>query len=86
VSRRARRGEDFTPQDNDRLLRALEKKIWQDKKHSINFNSLIRSGSADDGDYSSWIDSLMEKGYSQEGAEEVLEFAGAKVAKSELED
>ena len=86
VSRRARRGEDFSPQDNDRLLRALEKKIWADRRHSINFNSLIRSGSEDDEDYSSWISSLIERGYSEEGAEEVLEFAGAKVAKSELEE
>jgi predicted Ser/Thr protein kinase len=28
----------------------------------------------------------MERGYSREGAEEVLEFAGAKVAKSEMDN
>lgn len=86
VSRRARRGEAFNPQDNERLLRALERKIWSDKRHSINFNSLIRSGDRSAEDYSSWVESLVERGYSREGAEEVLEFAGAKVAKSEMDE
>jgi serine protein kinase len=83
VSRKARRGESFSPQDNDRLLRALERKLWEDKRHGINFSALIRD--SDDGDKSDWVDSLKERGYSEEGAKEVLEFAGAIVAKEEME-
>jgi len=83
VSRRARSGEDFQPQDNERLLRALERKNWQSKKHNINFSALINS---DDGEeHSEWIEALKERGYSKEGAEEVLEFAGAEVAKEEMD-
>jgi serine protein kinase len=83
VSRKARRGESFNPQDNDRLLRALERKLWEDKRHGINFSALISD--SDDGDKSDWIDALKDRGYSEEGAKEVLEFAGAIVAKEEME-
>jgi serine protein kinase len=86
VSRRAREGETFDPQDNDRLRRALERKLWEDKKHNINFSALVSSGEMDDDERNEWIDALMEQGYSQEGAKEVLEFAGAEVAKSEMEN
>ncbi len=86
VSRRAREGESFNPQDNDRLRRALERKLWEDKKHNINFSALVSSGDMDDDERNEWIDALMEQGYSEGGAKEVLEFAGAEVAKSEMED
>jgi serine protein kinase len=86
VSRRAREGETFDPQDNDRLRRALERKLWEDKKHNINFSALVSSGEMDDEERNEWIDALMEQGYSEEGAKEVLEFAGAEVAKSEMEE
>jgi serine protein kinase len=86
VSRRAREGEPFEPQDNDRLRRALERKLWEDKKHNINFSALVSSGEMDDDERNRWIDALIEQGYSEEGAKEVLEFAGAEVAKSELEE
>ncbi|MBX0323500.1 serine protein kinase PrkA [Halomicroarcula sp. F13] len=86
VSRRAREGDTFNPQDNDRLRRALERKLWEDKKHNINFSALVSSGEMDDDERNQWIDALMEQGYSEEGAKEVLEFAGAEVAKSEMED
>ncbi|MFB6148728.1 MAG: PrkA family serine protein kinase [Halobacteriales archaeon] len=86
VSRRARQGEAFTPQDNDRLRRALERKLWEDKKHNINFSALVSSGDIDDEERSAWIDALVDQGYSEEGAKEVLEFAGAAVAKAELEE
>jgi serine protein kinase len=85
VSRRAREGEPFNPQDNDRLRRALERKLWEDKKHNINFSALVTSGDMDDEERNEWIDALLDQGYSTEGAKEVLEFAGAEVAKSELE-
>jgi serine protein kinase len=85
VSRRAREGETFDPQDNDRLRRALERKLWEDKKHNINFSALVSSGDMDDDERNQWIDALIEQGYSEEGAKEVLEFAGAEVAKSEME-
>jgi serine protein kinase len=83
ISRRARRGEGFNPQDNDRLLRALEQKIWEDKKHNINYSALVRSNDEHD---TEWVESLMDNGYSREGAEEILEFAGAMVAKDELDN
>jgi len=84
VSRRARSGEEFDPQDNERLLRALERKNWSDKRHNINFNALINS-SGDEEVHSEWVEALQERGYSEEGAREVLEFAGAEVAKEELD-
>jgi serine protein kinase len=82
VSRRARRDEPFSPTDNERLLRALERKLWKDKKHNINFSALIKSDS--EGNRDEWVAALEDRGYSEEGAEEVLEFAGAKVAKEEM--
>jgi serine protein kinase len=85
VSRRAREGDTFNPQDNDRLRRALERKLWEDKKHNINFSALVSANELDDDERSAWVDALIEQGYSREGATEVLEFAGAEVAKSELE-
>ena len=85
VSRRAREGEPFDPQDNDRLRRALESKLWEDKKHNINFSALVTSGEMDDEERNEWIEALLDQGYSTEGAKEVLEFAGAEVAKSEME-
>ena len=86
VSRRAREGETFDPQDNDRLRRALERKLWEDKKHNINFSALVSSGEMDDDERSAWVDALTDQGYSEDGAREVLEFAGAEVAKTEMED
>ncbi|MFB6073790.1 MAG: PrkA family serine protein kinase [Haloarculaceae archaeon] len=86
VSRRAREGDTFNPQDNDRLRRALERKLWEDKKHNINFSALVSSGEMDDEERNQWVDALIEQGYSEEGAKEVLEFAGAEVAKSEMEE
>ncbi|QLG47633.1 PrkA family serine protein kinase [Natrinema halophilum] len=86
VSRRAREGEAFNPQDNERLRRALERKLWEDKKHNINFSALVSANEFDDDERSAWIDALIEQGYSEEGAKEVLEFAGAEVAKAEMED
>ncbi len=85
VSRRAREGDTFNPQDNDRLRRALERKLWEDKKHNINFSALVSSGDLDDEERNAWVDALEEQGYSTEGAKEVLEFAGAEVAKAEME-
>jgi len=81
ISRRAREGESFKPQDNKRLQQALERKIWEDKKHNINFSALISSGEADE--HPEWIDSLISQGYSEEGAKKILEYAGAEVAKEE---
>lgn len=87
ISRRARDGEAFEPQDNERLQRALEKKIWEEKKHNINFSALISSGDLEEeDDASSWINALKKQGYSRQGAKKVLEFAGAKVAKSEMDE
>jgi len=86
VSRRAREGEAFNPQDNERLRRALERKLWEDKKHNINFSALVSANEFDDDERSAWIDALMEQDYSEGGAKEVLEFAGAEVAKAEMEE
>ena len=84
VSRKARRGEPFNPQDNERLLRALERKLWNDKRNNINFSALIHDGE-DDENHSDWVDALQDRGYSEEGAKEILEYAGAIVAKEEME-
>ncbi|MFC7154325.1 PrkA family serine protein kinase [Halomarina halobia] len=86
VSRRAREGTSFNPQDNDRLRRALERKLWEDKKHNINFSALVSSGEMEDDERNAWIEALTDQGYSREGAKEVLEFAGAEVARTEMEE
>ena len=86
ISRRARSGRGFDPQENDRLRRALERKLWADKKHNINFSALVSSGELDEEESSQWIEALQRQGYSEEGAREVLEFAGAEVAKAEMDD
>jgi len=86
VSRRTREGKSFEPTNNERLQRALEKKIWQEKKHNINFGALISSENiGEETDSNKWITALKEKGYSEQGAKDVLEFAGAIVAKQELD-
>lgn len=84
VSRRAREGEPFDPQDNDRLRRALERKLWEDKKHNINFSALVSNADVDEEQDNEWVAALVDRGYSEDGAREVLEFAGAEVAKAEL--
>ncbi|WP_435346857.1 PrkA family serine protein kinase [Haloarchaeobius sp. HRN-SO-5] len=86
VSRRAREGDTFSPQDNERLRRALERKLWEDKKHNINFSALVSANETDDDERNAWVDALIEQGYSRDGAKEVLEFAGAEVAKAEMEE
>lgn len=85
VSRRAREGRGFDPQENDRLRRALERKLWEDKKHNINFSALVSATDLDDEDRSAWVSALVDRGYSEDGAAEVLEYAGAAVARSEIE-
>lgn len=87
VSRRAREGDTFEPEDNERLRRGLERKIWEDKRHNINFSALVQSGEIESsGDKTTWIEALKEKGYSEEGAKDVLTVAGAEVARAEMED
>ncbi|MEF8818433.1 MAG: serine protein kinase PrkA [Haloferacaceae archaeon] len=86
VSRRAREGRGFDPRENDRLRRALERKLWEDKKHNINFSALVSANELDDEERNAWVEALVDRGYSRDGAAEVLEFAGAEVAKSELEE
>ncbi|MEF8756729.1 MAG: serine protein kinase PrkA, partial [Halobacteriales archaeon] len=86
VSRRARQEESFDPGENERLRRALERKLWEDKKHNINFSALVSANELDDDDRNAWVEALVEQGYSEAGAREVLEFAGAEVAKAEMGD
>jgi len=85
VSRRARQGSPFKPRDNPKLRRALERKLWEDKKHNINFSSLVTSGKIDEEEKGVWVESLGDLGYSKGGAEEILDFVGAEVAKEEME-
>ena len=86
VSRRAREGRGFDPQENDRLRRALERKLWEDKKHNINFSALVSATDLDETEHSAWVDALVDRGYSEAGAGEVLEYAGAAVARAEMEE
>ena len=86
VSRRAREGRGFDPQENDRLRRALERKLWEDKKHNINFSALVSATDLDETEHSAWVDALVDRGYSAAGAGEVLEYAGAAVARAEMEE
>jgi serine protein kinase len=88
ISERARRGESFNPEDNDRLRRAIEKKLWEDKKHNINFSAMISDKSMDPEHKrrkSEWIERLKsEFGYCDVCAENVIDHAGAEVAREEL--
>lgn len=88
VSRRAREGESFEPTDNERLQRALERKIWAEKKHNINFSALISSGDIEEEeDANQWVETLVDElGYSRQGAKDVLEYAGAIVARDEMDN
>ncbi|MCJ7428964.1 MAG: serine protein kinase PrkA [Candidatus Nanohaloarchaeota archaeon QJJ-5] len=89
ISRYARE-ENENPEitENNRLREAVEEKLWEDKKHNINYSALVNATDDDTEDSldSDWIDTLEAKGYSREGAVDVLEFAGAVIAEEELEE
>ena len=88
ISERARKGESFNPEDNDRLRRAIEKKLWEDKKHNINFSAMVSDMSTDPEHRkrkNEWIERLKsEFGYCDVCAENVIDHAGAEVAREEL--
>ncbi|HED03594.1 MAG TPA: serine protein kinase PrkA, partial [Candidatus Fraserbacteria bacterium] len=88
ISERARKGEPFNAEDNDRLRRALEKKLWEDKKHNINFSAMVSDKSTDPEHKKrkiEWIEQLKsEFGYCDVCAENVIDHAGAEVAREEL--
>ncbi|MFQ5794071.1 MAG: PrkA family serine protein kinase [Candidatus Bipolaricaulia bacterium] len=89
ISERARRGESFDPQENERLHRALEHKLWEDKKRNINFSAMISDKSMDPEHKkrkSEWIERLKQGfGYCDICAENVIDHAGAEVAREELD-
>jgi serine protein kinase len=89
ISERARKGEPFSPEHNDRLRRALEKKLWEDKKHNINFTAMVSDKTTDPEHKrrkAEWIERLKkEYGYCDVCAENVIDYAGAEVAREELE-
>jgi len=88
ISERARKGESFNPEDNDRLRRALERKLWEDKKRNINFSAMVSDLSTDPEHKkrkAQWIERLKrEFGYCDICAENVIDHAGAEVAREEL--
>jgi serine protein kinase len=88
ISERARKGEPFSPEHNDRLRRALEKKLWEDKKHNINFTAMVSDKTTDPEHKrrkAEWIERLKkEYGYCDICAENVIDYAGAEVAREEL--
>lgn len=88
ISERARKGESFDPEENDRLRRAIEKKLWEDKKHNINFSAMVSDKTTDPehkGKKSNWVERLKEEfGYCEVCAENVIDHAGAEVAREEL--
>ena len=88
ISEKARHGESFDPQDNDRLRRALERKLWEDKKHNINFSAMVSDKSTDPSHQerkTEWIERLKEEyGYCDVCAENVIDHAGAEVAREEI--
>jgi len=90
ISEQARKGRSFNPEDNDRLRRALEKKLWEDKKHNINFSAMVSDVITDPEHKkrkSEWIERLKEQfGYCDVCAENVIDHAGAEVAREELEE
>ena len=88
ISEKARKGGSFNPQDNDRLRQALEKKLWNDKKHNINFSAMVSDKSTDPRHKerkSEWVERLKEEfGYCDVCAENVIDHAGAEVAREEM--
>jgi serine protein kinase len=88
ISERARKGEPFSPEANDRLRRAIEKKLWEDKKHNINFSAMVSDMTTDPEHKkrkSDWIERLKsEFDYCDVCAENVIDHAGAEVAREEL--
>jgi serine protein kinase len=90
ISERARKGLSFNPENNDRLRRAIEKKLWEDKKHNINFAAMVSDKTTDPEHKkrkSEWIERLKEEfGYCDVCAENVIDHAGAEVAREELEE
>ena len=90
ISEMARRGESFDPTDNDRLSRALERKLWEDKKHNINFSAMVSDKSTDPSHErrkNEWIERLKEThGYCDVCAENVIDHAGAEVAREEIKE
>ena len=90
ISERARKGLTFKPEDNDRLRKALEKKLWEDKKHNINFAAMVSDKVVDPEHKkrkAEWIERLKSQfGYCDVCAENVIDHAGAEVAREELEE
>ncbi|MBI1743264.1 serine protein kinase [Candidatus Acetothermia bacterium] len=90
ISERARKGVAFNPEQNDRLRRALEKKLWEDKKHNINFTAMVSDKTTDPEHKkrkAEWVERLKsEYGYCDICAENVIDHAGAEVAREELDD
>ncbi|MCS6936663.1 MAG: serine protein kinase [Candidatus Bipolaricaulota bacterium] len=90
ISERARKGEPFNPEQNDRLRKALEKKLWEDKKHNINFTAMVSDKTTDPEHKrrkAEWIERLKQEfGYCDVCAENVIVHAGAEVAREELEE
>ncbi len=88
ISERARKGESFNPEDNDRLRRAIEKKLWEDKKHNINFSAMVSDKTTDPehkNRKNDWVERLKKEfGYCDVCAENVIDHAGAEVARAEL--
>ncbi len=87
ISGRTLEGEDIDPLENNRLREAVQSKLWADKKNNINFQALVNeSETLEDDTKNATVDALNELGYSEDGAEELLEYVGSEVAKSELEE
>jgi serine protein kinase len=90
ISERARKNQPFNAEDNDRLRRALEKKLWEDKKHNINFSAMVSDKTTDPEHKkrkNQWIEQLKsEFAYCDVCAENVIDHAGAEVARAELEE
>ena len=88
ISERARKGESFDPEQNDRLRSAIEKKLWEDKKHNINFSAMVSDKTTDPEHKSrknDWVQRLKDEfDYCDVCAENVIDHAGAEVAREEL--
>ncbi len=79
-------GENPDIEENQRLMKAVEKKLWEDKKKNINLSALV-SATEDDTEDSidqDWIETLKTKGYSREGAIDALEQAAGIIAEEDL--
>jgi len=83
---------DFTWKSNEELKKALEKKLYEDTKNTINLSSLHKNASSVvDKDIQEKIDTIKSRlikdyGYNEQSATDVLDYVSSISARGDVED